>query len=98
MTVTGPGGPVERSRLVDTFVALCEIESPSGREAEAARYVRSELEALGLSVDEDSTAAETGAACGNLYARIPGPNSGRAVMLCAHVDTVPLADRVEVEL
>jgi tripeptide aminopeptidase len=95
MSVTGP---VERSRLADTFVALCEIESPSGREADAAGYVRSELESLGLSVDEDSTASETGAACGNLYARIPGPEAARTVLLCAHVDTVPLADRVEVEL
>jgi tripeptide aminopeptidase len=95
MSVTGPVG---RSRLVDTFVALCEIESPSGSEGEAARYVRTELEALGLMVDEDATAAETGAACGNLYARIAGPNGARTVMLCAHVDTVPLADRVEVEL
>jgi tripeptide aminopeptidase len=95
MSVTGPVG---RSRLVDTFVALCEIESPSGSEGEAARYVRTELEALGLTVDEDATAAETGAACGNLYARIAGPNGMRTVMLCAHVDTVPLADRVEVEL
>jgi tripeptide aminopeptidase len=95
MSVTGPVG---RSRLVDTFVALCEIESPSGSEGEAARYVRTELEALGLTVDEDATAAETGAACGNLYARIAGSNGARTVMLCAHVDTVPLADRVEVEL
>jgi tripeptide aminopeptidase len=98
MTLTGPAGPAERSRLEDTFVALCEIESPSGREAEAAQFVRSQLEALGLSVEEDSTAAETGAACGNLYARIAGPEGARTVMLCAHVDTVPLADRVEVEL
>jgi tripeptide aminopeptidase len=98
MTVTGPGGPAERSRLVDTFVALCEIESPSGREGEAAQYVRSELETLGLSVSEDDTAAETGAACGNLYIRIPGPEGASTVMLCAHVDTVPLADRVEVDL
>jgi tripeptide aminopeptidase len=98
MTVTGPSGPMERSRLEDTFVALCEIQSPSGSEAEAARYVRSNLEGLGLAVSEDATAAETAAACGNLYARIPGPESGRTVMLCAHVDTVPLADGVEVEL
>src|SRR4051794_22041336 len=94
MSVTGP---VERSRLADTFVALCEIESPSGREAEAGRYVRSELETLGIAVEEASPAAETGAACGNLYARIPGPDDARTVMLCAHVDTVPLADEVEVE-
>ena len=96
--MTGPTGPAERSRLEDTFVALCEIESPSGREAEAAGFVRGQLEALGLAVSEDATAAETGAACGNLYSRIAGPEGARTVMLCAHVDTVPLADRVEVEL
>ena len=47
---------------------------------------------------EDDTAAETGAGCGNLLARIPGPPGARTVMLCAHIDTVPLADGVEVEL
>jgi tripeptide aminopeptidase len=91
-------GSTERSRLVDTFVTLCEIESPSGHESEASRFVRSRLEAIGLSVDEDATAAETGAACGNLYTRVASPGAPRTVMLCAHVDTVPLADHVEVEL
>jgi tripeptide aminopeptidase len=102
MTDSGPVGPAARSRLAETFVALCEIESPSGREADVARFIRSELESLGLTVEEDSTAAETGAACGNLFARILGARSGagaaRSVMLCAHMDTVPLDDRVEVEL
>jgi tripeptide aminopeptidase len=95
VTVTGPA---ERSRLANTFVSLCEIESPSGSEADAARFVRSELEALGISVEEDATASETGAACGNLYAHIQGAGPPRTLMLCAHLDTVPLADRVEVEL
>src|SRR3954452_1372810 len=98
MSLAGPSGPVERSPLADTFVALCEIESPSGREGEAARFVRSELEALGFEVEEDSTAAETGAACGNLYSRLARVEGARTVMLCAHVDTVPVADRIEVEL
>jgi tripeptide aminopeptidase len=88
----------EREGLARTFVALCEIESPSGAEAEAARFVRAELEALGLEVAEDSTGPETGAPCGNLFARIAGPPGARTIMLCAHLDTVPLADRVEVEL
>ena len=63
-----------------------------------AAAVRTELEAIGLEVAEDDTAAETGAGCGNLTARIPGPPGARAVMFCAHIDTVPLTDRVEVEL
>jgi tripeptide aminopeptidase len=48
-------------------------------------------------VAEDDTAAETGAGCGNLLARLPGPDGARTIMLCAHLDTVPLADTVEVE-
>ena len=82
----------------ETFVRLCEIESPSGRELEMSRAPsRAELESLGLEVVEDDTAAETGAECGNLLARLPGPEGARTIMLGAHLDTVPLADRVEVE-
>jgi tripeptide aminopeptidase len=92
-----PAGAAEKERLADTFVRLCEVESPSGRELEVSRVVRSELEAAGLEVTEDHSAAETGAQCGNLLARIPGPEGARTILLCAHVDTVPLADAVEVE-
>ena len=102
MTVTGPvDGPTrvtDRGRVGDTFVRLCEIESPSGREAALAAAVRAELEGIGLTVSEDATGAETGAGCGNLLARIPGPPGTRTMMLCAHLDTVPLTDGVEVEL
>jgi tripeptide aminopeptidase len=98
MTVGGLAGPAERARLAETFIALCEIESPSGRETAAARFVRAELEGLGIGVDEDDTAAETGADAGNLLARIRGREGVRTVLLCAHLDTVPLDDRVEVEL
>ena len=91
-----PASGPERQRLAETFVRLCEIESPSGRELQIARAVRVELEKAGLAVHEDSTAAETGAECGNLLARVPGPAGARSVMLCAHLDTVPLTDGIEV--
>jgi len=84
--------------LTQTFARLCEIESPSGAEGAIAAFLRAELEALGLAVTDDGTAPETGAGSGNLMARIPGPPGARAVMLCSHIDTVPLTDRVEVEL
>jgi tripeptide aminopeptidase len=85
-------------RLGETFVRLCEIPSPSGSEGHVAAYVRDELRTLGLGVTEDGTAEETGAGAGNLVARIPGPPGTRTLMLCAHLDTVPVADRIEVEL
>ena len=86
----------ERERLVAEFVRLCEIESPSGRERAMADAVTEELGGLGLEVEEDDTAEETGAGAGNLLARIPGPEGARTILLCAHIDTVPLDGPVQV--
>ena len=88
----------ERQRLRDDFTRLCGIESPSGREREMADAVGAELRSLGLSVEEDGTAAATGSDAGNLLARIPGPDGSRCILLCAHLDTVPLAAPVAVAL
>jgi tripeptide aminopeptidase len=84
----------ERERLRADFVRLCEIPSPSRRERGAADFVAAEL---GLEVSEDSSAAETGADAGNLYARIPAPEGAPTILLCAHLDTVPLTGPIEVD-
>lgn len=86
----------ERERVCEDFVRLCEIESPSRRERAVADAVAAELRALGLEVEEDGAGAETGSDCGNLLARLPGPEGARTVLLCAHLDTVPLSGPVEV--
>jgi tripeptide aminopeptidase len=86
----------EREQLLDDFVRLCEIESPSKRERGVADAVRSELESLGLEVEEDDSAADTGSEAGNLLARIPGPPDSPTILLCAHLDTVPLSAPVKV--
>jgi tripeptide aminopeptidase len=98
MTATAlhPASDQERERLVADFIRLCEIESPSGRERAMADAVAAELRDLGLEVEEDDSAAETGSDSGNLLARIPGPAGAPAVLLCAHIDTVPLDAPVEV--
>ena len=86
----------ERERLLDDFVRLCETESPSRSERAVADAIRAELAAAGLAVEEDATGGETGSAAGNLLARVPGPDGARTVLLCAHMDTVPLEGPVEV--
>ncbi|MGH2848877.1 MAG: M20/M25/M40 family metallo-hydrolase [Thermoleophilaceae bacterium] len=88
--------PHERERVLDDFVRLCEIESPSRRERTMADAVRADLERLGLDVEEDGSAPDTGSEAGNLLARMPGPEGARTILLCAHLDTVPLAAPVEV--
>jgi tripeptide aminopeptidase len=87
----------ERERLVREFVRLCEIESVSKNERAMADAVTAELRALGLDVSEDDSGRETGSNAGNLLARIPGPEGARSILLCAHLDTVPLDAPVDVE-
>jgi tripeptide aminopeptidase len=95
-------GEQERRYLGAIFSELCRIESPSGHERGCARRVREELEAVGLEVHEDGAAAALGTDSGNLLARIPAEDAGVSgpspVLLCAHLDTVPLAAPVEPRL
>jgi tripeptide aminopeptidase len=86
-----------RERLVAEFVRYCEIESPSLRERAMADAVAADLTELGLQVHEDRSAGATGSDSGNLTALLEGPEGSRTVLLCAHLDTVPLAGPVEVE-
>ena len=84
----------ERRQLGETFAALCRIESPSGRERPCTDYVAAELRAMGLEVAEDRCGPEVASDAGNLLARVRG-RSGATILLCAHLDTVPLAAPVE---
>jgi tripeptide aminopeptidase len=86
----------ERERLAQDFARLCSIESPSGRERHMADAVTAELSALGLDVQEDGSGASTGSDAGNLLARLAGPPGARTILLCAHLDTVPLDAPVQV--
>ena len=89
-----PASDVERRRLNDTFARLCATPSPFGAERACAEAVARELRGMGISVEEDGAAAEAGAECGNLLARIPGRGE-RTIMLCAHLDTVPEDGAIE---
>ena len=89
-----PASEAERRRLNETFARLCAIASPFGHERACAEAVARELRAMGIDVEEDGAAAEAGAECGNLLARIPGRGE-RTILLCAHLDTVPEAGTIE---
>jgi len=100
-------GELERRYLHGTFAELCRIESPSGRERACAERVTAELRALDIAVHEDDAGPRVGCDCGNLLAFVPtagraaDPAAGeadgprRSVLLCAHLDTVPLQAPVE---
>jgi tripeptide aminopeptidase len=91
------GATLERRYLSGTFAELCRIESPSGHERACGERVIAELRALGVSVEEDGAGELVGSDCGNLLARVPGGEGPgrRSLLLCAHLDTVPLSASVE---
>ena len=88
---------VATEQLLDRFVRLCEIPSPTGDERAVADAVLDELRGLGIEVLEDDSAGPARAGAGNVIARIPGTGEGWA-MFCAHLDTVPHGAPIEVEL
>lgn len=74
-------------RLLETFLELVRIESPSGFEADAANYCARELESAGCRVWFDEAGETTGSNTGNLIAELPGTAPG-VLGLCAHLDVV----------
>ena len=84
------------SPLVDLFLELCAIPSPPGEERLVADRVTAELDRLGLAWEEDDAAERLGSTTGNLVCRLPGAvEEGVPILLCAHLDTVPLDGTLE---
>jgi tripeptide aminopeptidase len=69
---------INRERLLQTFLDLVQIDSPSGEEDAVAREVARRLETLGATTERD--------AFGNLIARLAG--EGKPILLGTHLDTV----------
>ncbi len=69
---------INRKRILQAFLELIAIDSPSGQEDAVAEDLQRRLAALGLEAWQD--------AAGNVLARLPG--KGDPVLLSAHMDTV----------
>jgi acetylornithine deacetylase/succinyl-diaminopimelate desuccinylase-like protein len=85
----------DANRLRDRTLALCQVESPTGDTADAARLYADWCEELGFAVeflDDVFPATPT------VVARVRGGEPGPSIVLCAHLDTVPIphdAPRIE---
>ena len=78
---------MNNERLIETFLDLVKIDSPSKQEADVAAYCKAAFEAVGCSVVIDDTAKITGSNTGNLIATLEG-TTGKTLMLSAHMDCV----------
>ena len=80
---------IEKQRLVDNFIRLAAINSPSGREKKVADVLEPDLRALGFDVVRDNAHKKVNGNTGNLIATKKGsiPNAV-PIMFGAHMDTV----------
>jgi tripeptide aminopeptidase len=80
---------VNKERLIDTFIELGAINSPSGKEAVIAGVLEAELKTLGFDVVRDNAGThidgETGNVVGSKQGTVP---DAMPIMLSAHMDTV----------
>lgn len=79
---------VNTQRLLDQFVELVKISSPSRQEGAFAEYMRQKLADIGFTVETDSAGEAINGDSGNIIATLPGTKSAAVLMFCCHMDTV----------
>ncbi len=86
---------VSAEELLDGFLELVRIPSPAGEERALADHLLARLRDLGLDPVEDDAAGPARAGSGNVFVRVEGAGDGLPILLCAHIDTVHVAGRIE---
>ncbi len=92
--------PINAERLAQSFVRLCEIDSPSRQEGALCQSLKTTFTALGATrIIEDTSAEHTGSNCGNLIVFITGQGKKKddePIFFACHMDTVEPACGVKV--
>ncbi|GAB7053498.1 MULTISPECIES: M20/M25/M40 family metallo-hydrolase [unclassified Paenibacillus] len=82
---------INQERLVAEFIELVQVDSETRHEQEISRVLKEKFAALGLKVEEDDTAAQTGHGSGNLICTLPaspGKSAAAKLFFTSHMDTV----------
>lgn len=80
---------VNKERMLAEFKEIVAVPCHSLQERPVFELLRSKLEALGFTVEEDDAGEKLGGNCGNLWAFLPANKAGAvSVLLSAHMDGV----------
>ncbi len=82
------------SRILDEFIELINIPSPTLGERKMADALKGKLTELGMEVYEDNAGEEISGSCGNVIGVLKG-TKGIPLVLCAHMDRVPNGDNIK---
>lgn len=79
---------INQNRLVDSFIELVKINSPSLKELELANYLTNKLKSLGFEVSVDHAGRKFAGEVGNVIGFKKGNKKGGPLLFSAHMDTV----------
>lgn len=79
---------INKQRLMDEFLELVQIDSPTSKEGAIAKVLVKKLEDLGCEVVIDNAGELTGAETGNVIATLKGTRPGKKILFSSHMDTV----------
>ena len=79
---------VNKQRLIEEFLELVQIDSPSSREGKVAQVLVKKLEEIGCEVIIDNAGEKTGGETGNVIATLKGNRNGKKILFSSHMDTV----------
>jgi tripeptide aminopeptidase len=91
---------VNRERLLNDFIEILKIKSPSKNEKELGSYVLKRLERLGVKAKMDDTGNKIGGNAGNITGFLPSNEKSKInpLFFGAHLDTVPLGGEILPEI
>lgn len=84
----------ESTWVVQTFIELVKIPSPSLHERAVADYIHAFCREHNIACEEDTAHQSSGGSAGNVIARIPG-EGGKTILFSAHMDTVGPCDNIK---
>ncbi|WP_331722126.1 M20/M25/M40 family metallo-hydrolase [Alkalithermobacter thermoalcaliphilus] len=84
----GGSDMVNKDRIVNEFIELVKIDSPSSKEEKIAKVLVEKLEKLGFEVVIDDAGTKVGGQTGNVIATLKGTRPGKKILFSAHMDTV----------
>ena len=79
---------ISKDRVLNLFLDLVKIDSPSLNEKNVADYLFSLMEAKGYNVIKDCAGDACGGNTGNIFVRIPATGDGEPIAFSAHMDCV----------
>lgn len=79
---------INEKRLVEIFLSLVKIDSPSFREGRIAEYLKKWADEKGFLFEMDNAGSTCGGDCGNVIIKVPATGEGSCPAFSAHMDCV----------